>query len=103
MRAETRFSDHKPSSECREINVSQRLARSTIMSYEDPSSREASISTGGGSYIEGGVNSGAGHFVCRDNAIQGDAVDGDKVEGDKITTGDIDGVGIAIGTGNVVN
>lgn len=41
----------------------------------------------------------AGDSVVRDKIVQGDEMGRDKVLGDKIRTGDIDGVGVAIGPG----
>jgi len=66
-----------------------------------PSSRR--IDTGGGAYVEGGVQVSGGDFVGRDKTtvhgdqVYGDKVGGDKVAGDKTTTGDISGTGIAVG------
>jgi hypothetical protein len=66
------------------------------------------IKTGGGDYIEGGVNTGGGAFVGRDSVsrdkhVHGDEVHGDKFGGDKITVGNISGgTGIAIGRGRQV-
>jgi len=63
------------------------------------------IDTGGGVYVEGGVDTGGGDFIGRDKVVHGDEVHGDKVMGDKIggdkiTVGDISGsTGIAIGRG----
>ncbi len=42
------------------------------------------ISTGGGAYVAGGVNTGGGDFVGRDKRVYGDVVHGDKVGGDKV-------------------
>jgi hypothetical protein len=57
------------------------------------------IQTGGGTYVAGGVNTGGGDFVGRDQVVHGDRVHGSKVGGDQITTGNISGQGTAIGRG----
>jgi hypothetical protein len=61
------------------------------------------VHTGGGAYVEGGVNTQGGHFVGRDMTVQGDVVQGDKVGGDKTTVGNVSGTGIAIGSGASAN
>ena len=45
------------------------------------------------------VSTGGGDFVRGDKNKYGDEVHGDKIEGDQIKTGNIEGVGIAVGTG----
>ena len=63
------------------------------------------VDTGGGAYMEGGVDTEGGNFIGRDkivhgDEVHGDKVGGDKVGGDKITVGDItSSTGVAIGRG----
>ena len=45
------------------------------------------------------IRMGDGDFVGRDRTVRGDEVANDKLRGNQITTGDIEGVGVAIGTG----
>lgn len=47
----------------------------------------------------GAVQTSGGNYVAWDKIAQGGEIHGDKVMGDKITTGNIQGVGIAIGQG----
>jgi len=46
------------------------------------------IDTGGGSHVDGNVNTGGGDFIGRDKSILGDEVGRDKVMGDKSILGD---------------
>ncbi len=63
------------------------------------------INTGGGNYIDGGVNTGGGDFIGRNKIIHGDNVHGDKIAGDKVAgnknTGDVITATIGAGAKNV--
>jgi hypothetical protein len=89
----------------REAQLTEVLAEMTaqiqeLMEEIRAMSKEPSrtINTGGGAYIEGGVDTGGGDFVGRDKVVKGDEVKGDKVGGDQITIGDV-GSGAAVAAG----
>jgi hypothetical protein len=54
------------------------------------------VNTEGGAYIGGGVNTGGGAFVSRDQIIHGDQVRGDKIGGDKVGGDKVTGDKISI-------
>lgn len=57
------------------------------------------IRTGGGTYVEGGVQTGGGEFVGRDKNVHGDELRGDKISGDKTITGNVSNSTVATGSG----